>query len=84
MDGMPQAGTKLSTPGSGLEVIVIRPSSEPGLTVRSGAAAAKLGKRYACQQCGAEVLVIKEGVGELSCHGEQMESAQPKTLPSSD
>ncbi|TML64104.1 MAG: hypothetical protein E6G17_03620 [Actinobacteria bacterium] len=44
----------------------------------------KLGKRYSCAECGAEVLVTRAGDGELSCHGEPMDVLQPKPLPSSD
>ena len=44
----------------------------------------KLGKRYSCAECGAEVLVTKAGDGELSCDGEPMDVLQPKPLPSSD
>ena len=44
----------------------------------------KLGKRYSCAECGAEVLVTKAGDGELACHGEPMDVLQPKPLPSSD
>jgi hypothetical protein len=43
-----------------------------------------LGKRYTCPSCEATVLVTKAGEGELSCHGQLMEIAQAKPLPSSD
>ena len=43
-----------------------------------------LGKRYTCAECEATVLVTKPGAGELSCHGEAMELAEAKPLPSSD
>jgi Desulfoferrodoxin, N-terminal domain len=44
----------------------------------------QMGKRYACGECEATVLVTKPGDGELSCHGKAMELAQAKPLPSSD
>jgi ribosomal protein S27E len=43
-----------------------------------------LGKRYQCPVCEATLLVTKGGDGELSCHGQAMEVAQAKPLPSSD
>ena len=43
-----------------------------------------LGKRYQCSVCEATVLVTKAGDGELICHGEPMDIAQAKPLPSSD
>ena len=44
----------------------------------------QMGKRYVCGECEATVLVTKAGSGELSCHGQPMEIAQAKPLPSSD
>jgi len=43
-----------------------------------------LGKRYQCAECEATVLVTKAGDGALECHGQAMEVAQAKPLPSSD
>jgi len=43
-----------------------------------------LGKRYVCGECEATVLVTKAGEGALTCHGQAMEPAQAKPLPSSD
>ena len=43
-----------------------------------------MGKRYVCGVCEATVLVTKAGDGELACHGQAMELAQAKPLPSSD
>jgi hypothetical protein len=43
-----------------------------------------LGKRYTCEECGAQVLVTKPGDGELACHDRTMEIMQAKPLPSSD
>ena len=44
----------------------------------------QLGKRYHCPECEATVLVTKAGDGALECHGQPMEVAQAKPLPSSD
>ncbi|MFN8027723.1 MAG: hypothetical protein U0W40_15600 [Acidimicrobiia bacterium] len=44
----------------------------------------QMGKRYTCAECEATVLVTKAGEGTLSCHGQAMEIAQAKPLPSSD
>jgi hypothetical protein len=46
--------------------------------------ASALGKRYTCEECGAQVLIVKSGEGALECHGKEMEIAAPKPLPSSD
>ena len=43
-----------------------------------------LGKRYQCSACDATILVTKTGDGALECHGQPMEIAQAKPLPSSD
>ena len=43
-----------------------------------------MGKRYTCAVCEATVLVTKAGDGELTCHGQAMEVAAAKPLPSSD
>lgn|GEM_PF-176897 len=43
-----------------------------------------MGKRYQCSTCEALVLVTKAGDGELVCHGQPMEVATTKPLPSSD
>jgi hypothetical protein len=43
-----------------------------------------LGKRYQCAVCDATVLVTKAGDGDMTCHGQAMEVAQAKPLPSSD
>ena len=44
----------------------------------------QMGKRYTCAECEATVLVTKAGEGTLACHGQPMEIAQAKPLPSSD
>jgi desulfoferrodoxin-like iron-binding protein len=43
-----------------------------------------MGKRYTCAVCEGTVLVTKAGDGELQCHGQPMEQAVAKPLPSSD
>jgi Desulfoferrodoxin, N-terminal domain len=43
-----------------------------------------MGKRYTCSVCEGTVLVTKAGDGEVTCHGQAMEVAQAKPLPSSD
>jgi len=43
-----------------------------------------LGKRYTCEECGAQLLVTKPGDGELVCHDQAMVIATAKPLPSSD
>jgi hypothetical protein len=83
MSDAPKAGTKLQDATTGVEAIVVKPPSDPGLEIRAGEGVA-LGKRYTCATCNAEVLVTKAGNGELACHGATMAIAQPKTLPSSD
>jgi hypothetical protein len=45
---------------------------------------AMLGKRYTCQECGAQVLCTKAGDGAPNCCGQEMTVQEPKTLPSSD
>ena len=77
-----KAGTKLQS-DAGAEAIVVKPPSDGGLAFQSGGPVV-LGKRYTCEQCGAELLITKGGDSELSCHGTTMVIAQPKTLPSSD
>lgn len=81
MDGV-KAGTKVQSE-TGAEVIVVKPPSGPGLAFRPGGDVL-LGKRYACETCGAEVLVTKGGNAAVVCHDAPMALAQPKTLPSSD
>ena len=83
MSDAPKAGTKLQDTATGVEAIVVKPPTDPGLEIRAGEGVA-LGKRYTCATCNAEVLVTMAGGGELACHGATMAIAQPKTLPSSD
>jgi hypothetical protein len=79
-----KAGEKLQDPGTGVEVIVVKPPSEDGLAIVAGGDAVLLGKRYGCGSCGAEVLVSKAGEAHLECHESAMEQAGPKALPASD
>ena len=44
----------------------------------------KLGKRYACGECGALYLVVKPGNGAIECHGRPAGEQVAKQLPSSD
>jgi hypothetical protein len=78
-----KAGEKVQDPSSGVEMIVVRPPSEDGLTIVAGDGVL-LGKRYGCGTCDAEVLVSKAGDAHPECHGAPMELAGPKSLPASD
>lgn len=44
----------------------------------------ELGKRYTCEKCGAVVLTIKAGEGEIQCCSQPMTTADPKPIPSGD
>ncbi len=44
----------------------------------------KIGKRYTCEKCASEVICVKKGDGEFSCHGTPMTMVSAKPLPSSD
>ncbi|HEY3723319.1 MAG TPA: hypothetical protein VGN59_08150 [Acidimicrobiia bacterium] len=43
-----------------------------------------LGKRYTCDECDAQLMVVKAGDGTLTCHGQPMGEVAAKQLPSSD
>ena len=43
-----------------------------------------LGKRYRCEACGAEILCTKAGEGTPVCCDAEMQTQEPKPLPSSD
>ena len=43
-----------------------------------------MGKRYQCDECETLVLITKAGEGDLMCHGQIMQVAVTKALPSSD
>jgi desulfoferrodoxin-like iron-binding protein len=44
----------------------------------------QIGKRYVCEHCSTQLLVVKPGGGQLECHGEPMTIEVPKPLPASD
>jgi desulfoferrodoxin-like iron-binding protein len=46
--------------------------------------ATEIGKRYTCDSCGAQVLAIKAGTGELECCSTPMALMDPKPIPSGD
>jgi hypothetical protein len=82
---VPKAGAKLKDEASGVEAIVVKPPTDPGLEIGPfDGEAVTLGKRYTCEACGAEALITKGGQGQLTCHGTAMVIAVPKALPSSD
>jgi hypothetical protein len=43
-----------------------------------------VGKRYRCERCTTEVICVKAGDGELTCHGVPMPLLAPKPLPATD
>ena len=45
---------------------------------------AQLGKRYRCEVCGTEILCTKVGEGQPICCEQEMQTQEPKPLPSSD
>lgn len=46
--------------------------------------ATQIGKRYTCEECGAQYLVVKGGDGTPECHGKPVVQQAAKPLPSSD
>lgn len=62
------------------------PGQEPaGLTIDAGqAGGTQLGKRYAHEELGLEVLVTKAGEGTLCLNGSPLELKGAKGLPASD
>ncbi|MCU1364585.1 MAG: Desulfoferrodoxin Dfx domain protein [Ilumatobacteraceae bacterium] len=46
--------------------------------------ATQIGKRYTCEECEAQYLVVKGGTGTPECHGRPIVQQAPKPLPSSD
>lgn len=80
-----KAGDRVTDAFSGVQAIVVRSPSDSVLTlVCDDTATVLLGKRYACSECAAELLVTKGGPAVPYCHGQPMTVAAPKTLPSSD
>lgn len=92
-------GARLKTPTSACEVIVVRPpSTDEALTCAGGVMTAdaqtgdssdeqpdvQLGKRYADEQSGLEVLCVKAGRGPLQVGVRDLVMRTPKALPSSD
>lgn len=93
------AGVRLKTPASGCEVLVVRvPSTEEALTCAGGLMApdvesgdpsdapndVQIGKRYADDDSGLELLCVKAGRGPLKFGGRDLVMRAPKALPSSD
>lgn len=92
-------GARLATPTSACEVLVVRvPSTDESLTCAGGAMAqdaptggpsdahadVQIGKRYADEQSGLEVLCVKAGCGPLQFGERDLVLRTPKALPSSD
>ena len=46
--------------------------------------ASQLGKRHRCAVCETEVLCVKAGEGAITCCGQEMETQDPRQIPSSD
>lgn len=44
----------------------------------------QLGKRYSCEECDTQLMVVKTGAGTLTCHAKPMSEVAAKQLPSSD
>jgi desulfoferrodoxin-like iron-binding protein len=44
----------------------------------------KIGKRYRCEHCGTEVIVLRAGPLMVTCHGEPMVPVDSAALPASD
>lgn len=93
--GLKLRGTTCST-----EVVVVRPATddvaltccgEPMTDAETGAEAGPpapdgmlLGKRYADETSGLEVLCTKPGPGPIAVDGRELEVKGPKPLPASD
>lgn len=92
-------GTRLVTSTSACEVLVIRaPTTDEALTCAGGemtvggtagddgggAAAVQLGKRYADEISGLEVLCVKPGAGPLRIADRELVLRAAKPLPASD
>lgn len=83
-----KSGTRLSFPASACEVMLIRvPSTEGELTCGDSDAAQDrilVGKRYADEESGLEVLCVKPGPGPLRFAGRDLVLRAAKPLPASD
>ncbi|WP_319447745.1 MULTISPECIES: hypothetical protein [unclassified Mycobacterium] len=92
-------GTRLITPTSACEVLIVRASSTgevltcAGGELTPGGAAGNdtgtgptilLGKRYADEASGLEVLCVKAGTGPLRLGDRELVVRAPKPLPASD
>ncbi len=44
----------------------------------------QLGKRYRCSKCGTEILCTKASDSVVNCCDEEMETQEPRKMPSSD
>lgn len=44
----------------------------------------EVGKRYTCATCETQIICVKKGGGQFTCHGAAMELVTAKPLPSSD
>lgn len=75
-------GAKI-TSGSGVEVIVVKAAADTAITFEVGDPI-RLGKRYRCTVCQAEVMATKVGAEYPACHSTPMVMAEAKQLPSSD
>jgi hypothetical protein len=64
---------------------MLEPAVSGDAVVRSPAdAGTQLGKRYAEESMGLELLCTKAGAGRLACNGKDLEIRSAKPLPSSD
>lgn len=43
-----------------------------------------VGKRFRCERCGTEVLVLRAGAQPVMCHGDRMRPIELRPLPSAD
>jgi hypothetical protein len=46
--------------------------------------AMRIGKRYDCTVCQAELLCAKAGRGIITCHGQEVKAQEAKPIPGSD
>ncbi|WP_046322101.1 hypothetical protein [Mycobacterium sp. UM_Kg1] len=83
-----KSGTRLTLPGSTCEVMVVRPPSTDGeLSAPEGQDGQEpilVGKRYADEESGLEVLCVKAGAGPLRFAGRALVLRAAKPLPASD
>lgn len=50
----------------------------------SGRPLTLVGKRYRCERCGTEILVLRPGTSPVLCHDQPMATIELRPLPSSD